>query len=83
MTPQSQSVIFTAFLSLYFLKACYLQGVKIGNTLLFSILKKNRFPVIFGFFPVISPVKVPVIPCYFISNFILKYISNMLLININ
>jgi len=62
MTAQSPPIIFDAFSPLYFLKACYLQGAKKCNALLFSILKEKRFPVIFAFSPVIFPVSSPVIP---------------------
>jgi len=62
MTTPSQPVIFDAFSLSCFLKACYLQGVKKRNALLFNSLMKTSFPVIFGFFPVIFPVNSPVIP---------------------
>jgi len=55
-------IILGVFLPLYFFKPCYLQGIKIRNMLLFNVLNKNRFPVIFAFFPVIFPVNPPVIP---------------------
>jgi len=55
-------IILGAFLPLYFFNPCYLQGMKMRNMLLINVLNKNRFPVIFAFFPVIFPVNPPVIP---------------------
>jgi len=40
-------IILDAFLTLYFFKACYLQGAKTCNILLFSILKKNKARISF------------------------------------